>query len=68
VHIGEVVDEASDISVSGHAHDEEEEPQVECTVKIGGAHVVLSFSARRAHDLAEELALAATAAEQSGGV
>jgi len=66
VEIGEIVDEESDISVSGYAYDDEEPSQVECTVNVGGAHVVLSFSPARAHEFAEELTLAATAAEQGG--
>lgn len=64
VEIREIVDEESDISVSGYAYDDEEPSQVECTVNVGGAHVVLSFSPERAHEFAEELTLAATAAQQ----
>lgn len=66
VEIAEMVDEESDISVSGYAYDDQEPSQVECTVKVGGAHVVLNFSPERAHEFAEELTLAATAAEQGG--
>lgn len=66
VEIGEMVDEESDISVSGYSYDDEEPSQVECTVNVGGAHVVLSFSPPRAHEFAEELTLAATAAEEGG--
>jgi len=68
VHLGEMVDEESDISVSGYAYDDEEPSQVECTVNVGGAHVVLGFSPERAHEFAEELTLAAAAAQKDGDV
>jgi len=67
LEFAESVDEDSEISVTGYAFDDED-PHVECTVQIGPATVIFSFPTERAQGLAEELTLAAEAANQGGDI
>lgn len=65
-NIGEMMDEESDVSVRGYAHDDEDTSHVECTMSVGKEEIVLNFSPDRARGLAEELSLAADAADEGG--
>jgi hypothetical protein len=67
VNITEELSEESSISVSGYWYDDQP-GEVECKVGVGSAHVTLSFSPDRAHELAAEFEQAALAAEESGDV
>lgn len=62
------VDDGARLSVSGFAYpdDDGDESCVECNVGIGNASVTLNLSPGRAREFAEELQLAAKAAEQGG--
>lgn len=65
VQVHEMLDEETKITVHGYSYDDEP-GEVECDISVNGAGVTLGFGPDRARKLAEELTIAADAAERGG--